>query len=182
MSNAIKVLPYYTYDEYCKWEGRWELIEGLPFAMSPAPAPKHQLIAVEIKYEFNKAIKNKKCNHCRVYDFIDVKVEDDTILQPDALIVCNEIKKPYLDFPPTLVVEVLSASTALKDRNNKFYIYQDFKIPYYLMVDPNKQEIEVFHLNNNGKYQLMENEANNLFSFDLHEECSVEVELGGIFG
>ncbi len=104
------------------------------------------------------------------------------ILQPDVIIACDEISKPYLDFPPTLVVEVLSPSTALKDRDNKFYIYQDFKIPYYLMVDPNKQEIEVFHLNNNGKYQLMENEANNLFSFDLHEECSVEVELGGIFG
>ncbi len=26
-------------------EGRWELIEGIPYAMSPAPIPPHQFIS-----------------------------------------------------------------------------------------------------------------------------------------
>jgi Uma2 family endonuclease len=65
-----------------------------------------------------------------VYDFIDIEITDNTVVQPDAVVVCGEIDKPYLDFTPALVVEVLSSSTAMKDRNNKFYLYQSFKIPY----------------------------------------------------
>lgn len=30
MSSDIKILPHYTYEEYRLWEGRWELIEGIP--------------------------------------------------------------------------------------------------------------------------------------------------------
>ncbi|WP_301924323.1 hypothetical protein [Ferruginibacter sp.] len=37
MSSAVKILPHYTYEDHCQWEGRWEIIEGIPFAMSPAP-------------------------------------------------------------------------------------------------------------------------------------------------
>lgn len=57
MSSDIKILPHYTYDEYCQWEGRWELIEGIPYAMSPAPSPRHQWISANIKYELTGAIK-----------------------------------------------------------------------------------------------------------------------------
>jgi Uma2 family endonuclease len=45
---------------------------------------------------------------------VDYLVADDMILQPDILIVCKPIIKKYLDFPPTLVAEVLSPATALK--------------------------------------------------------------------
>jgi hypothetical protein len=30
MSGLAKILPHYTYEEYCQWKGRWELIEGIP--------------------------------------------------------------------------------------------------------------------------------------------------------
>jgi len=39
MSIAERYRPYYTYDDYCQWEGRWELIEGMSYAMSPLPVP-----------------------------------------------------------------------------------------------------------------------------------------------
>jgi hypothetical protein len=45
MSTAAKILPSYTYEDYLHWEGRWELIDGIPYAMSPFPAPRHQRIA-----------------------------------------------------------------------------------------------------------------------------------------
>ncbi len=40
---ALKMedLPHYTYDEYVQWEGRWELIRGIPVAMVPMPVMKH---------------------------------------------------------------------------------------------------------------------------------------------
>ena len=48
MSIANKYRPHYTYDDYCQWEGRWELIEGMPYAMSPAPVPAHQRVAITL--------------------------------------------------------------------------------------------------------------------------------------
>ncbi len=49
MSSGIKILPHYTYEDYCQWEGRWELIEGIPYAMSPAPVPGNQWVSSNIK-------------------------------------------------------------------------------------------------------------------------------------
>ena len=181
MSSAVKILPHYTYEDYCQWEGRWELIEGIPYAMSPAPAPRHQWISSNIKGELRNAIKQSGCSNCKVYDFIDIKVAEDTILQPDALVVCNEIIKPFLDFPAAIVVEVLSPSTAMKDRNNKFYIYQSQKIPYYIIVDTDKNEIEIYQLSQDGKYVLKEISDSNSFTFTPDSNCTIEVMLSNIW-
>ena len=39
---------YYTYADYCKWDDgeRWELVDGIPYAMSPAPSRSHRKISV----------------------------------------------------------------------------------------------------------------------------------------
>lgn len=73
MGSAIKILPHYTYEEYCLWEGRWELIEGIPYARSPAPTPRHQWLVLNIAYELKATLKKSNCKNCEVYDFIDVK-------------------------------------------------------------------------------------------------------------
>ncbi|CAN5628132.1 hypothetical protein BH10BAC3_BH10BAC3_29120 [soil metagenome] len=149
--------PNYTYDDWLIWEGRWELIDGIPIAMSPLPVPKHQRIASAINYEFVSAIKKSKCKKSAVYEPLDYKVADDTILQPDILIVCGNILKPFLDFPPSLVVEILSPSTALRDRHTKFGIYESAGVKYYLIVDAEKELIELNELQN-GKYVQIEDD------------------------
>lgn len=181
MSSAVKILPHYTYEEYCLWEGRWELIEGIPYAMSPAPMPRHQWISNNIKYELKDAIKKSACKNCKVYDFIDIRVSEDTVLQPDAVVVCKDIAKPFLDFPAALVVEVLSPSTAMKDRNSKFYIYQSQKIPYYLIIDADENEIEIYHLKDDGKYKLEKNSTSLPYTFHLDSDCAVNVMLKNIW-
>lgn len=55
--GTIRILPNYTYKDYCLWEGRWELIEGIPYAMSLAHTPRHQWIVVNIVSEFRGSIK-----------------------------------------------------------------------------------------------------------------------------
>jgi Uma2 family endonuclease len=63
------------------------------------------------------------------------------------------LKKKYVDFPPALVVEILSPSTALKDRHSKFKIYEQEQVQYYLLVYPDKEEVEIYTLEN-GSYLL----------------------------
>lgn len=178
--NAVKILPNYTYKDYCLWEGRWELIEGIPYAMSPAPTPRHQWIMVNIVSELRAAIKKSKCKHCKVYDFIDVKIEEDTILQPDASIVCKPIHKKFLDFPPVLVVEILSEATALKDRISKFSIYENFGIKYYLIVDPEKESVEIYLLKD-SKYFLQKFSQEKAYVFSFDDYCNIKVILKNIW-
>lgn len=35
---AEKYLPRYTVEDYNRWEGDWELIEGIPYASAPSPS------------------------------------------------------------------------------------------------------------------------------------------------
>lgn len=180
MSSAIKILPHYTYEDYCKWEGRWELIDGIPHAMSPAPSPQHQFIATNIQSELRNAIKKSGCKNCRTYNFIDVKISEDTILQPDALVVCGKINKPYLDFPASIVVEILSPSTALKDQNVKYDLYEKLGVSYYLIIDADKKEINVCRLDN-GKYQEIPLQNNLPVSMQLEKDCTIDVQLQNIW-
>ena len=151
MSNAVKILPHYIYTDYVQWEGKWEVIDGIPYAMSPAPVPRHQIIAGNLHAEFRQQLK--KCNSCKVYQPIDYLVAEDTILQPDMLIVCAEIVKKYLDFAPALVAEVLSPSTAAKDRFTKFPIYEAKGIRYYIIINPDLEEAEVYE-RFDGQYKM----------------------------
>jgi Uma2 family endonuclease len=178
--SAVKILPHYTYEDYCLWEGRWELIDGIPYAMSPAPNMKHQWLVANIIYELKSGIKKSKCELCKVYDFIDLKVEEDTILQPDCSIVCGETKKNYLDFPPALVVEILSEATKLKDRISKFSIYEKFGIKYYLIVDPEKSSVEIYFLKN-GKYSSQDFSSETPFTFSLSDDCKIDATLKNIW-
>ncbi len=180
MSAAIKILPHYTYEEYCLWEGRWELIDGIPYAMSPAPIPRHQLVCANLIYEFKNAIKKNKCKHCKVYDFIDIKVSEDTIVQPDVSIICKPVTKNFLDFPATLVVEILSASTAFKDRHVKFSLYEGMGIKYFLIIDIEKQTIEINTLENN-QYHLTSYSGNQPYQFLLEADCNIDVDMKDIW-
>jgi len=46
-STALKLEPKFTYSDYRTWpdDERWELIDGVPYAMTPAPRIRHQRIA-----------------------------------------------------------------------------------------------------------------------------------------
>lgn len=177
MGLSNKIIPHYTYDDYVQWEGRWELIEGHPIAMSPMPVPEHQQLSANLIYEFKDEL-NKNCKDCRVYSPMDYKVSDDTTIQPDVLIVCGKIKKPYLDFPPVLTVEILSPSTMLRDRNTKHLIYQEQGVKYYLIVDADKKVIEI-HQSINRKFELQS--YVNGFDFRFNDNCIISPRLDNIW-
>lgn len=171
--EPIRILPHYTYSDYLHWEGKWELIEGIPYAMRPAPIPKHQLTASKLNRSFGNALEG--CN-CEVYQPIDYKVSEDTILQPDLLVLCQSIEKNFLDFPPVLIVEILSPSTASKDRLYKFNLYQLQQIPYYLIVDVEQENMEIYQLSAD-KYHLKQQGKDITETFKFDKGCTVTVDF-----
>ena len=94
-------------------------------------------------------------------------------MQPDLLIVCDKIEKKYLDFPPVLVVEILSPSTSSKDRNEKMEIYQSQKVKYYLIADPQFKKTEIYQIVNDKFEPVAVNSES--FTFQLEDDCSIEV-------
>ena len=178
MSIAEKYRPHYTYDDYRLWEGRWELIEGMPYAMSPAPNNRHQWIASRLTVMFVNALYN--CKKCRVYQPIDWKIAKDTVVQPDLSIVCKPFNNiNYLDFPPSLIVEILSPSTAQKDRREKFELYESQEVKYYLIIDPAFKNAEIFELINK-KYKAIAVKPSS-FVFSVDEDCETTISFSDLF-
>ena len=173
MLLANKYRPHYTYDDYCVWEGNWELIDGIPYAMSPLPVPAHQRVSMLLSFQFEEALKKGNCKKCKTYIPLDWKITEDTIVQPDVLIVCDKIEKKFLDFPPLLVVEVLSPSTASKDRGEKMELYQSQAVKYYIIIDPQFNKIEVYELTDNNYTQVSINPLSH--TFNLIDNCKIEV-------
>lgn len=178
MNLAYKYLPHYTYDDYVRWEGQWELIDGIPYAMSPAPVPKHQTVAGNVHAELRTALKKSECQ-CKVYQPLDYKLSDDTVFNPDLLIACKPIAKKFLDFPPDLVVEILSDSTRMKDHNVKYPRYEAEGISYYVMVDVDTETVEVHQLVD-SRYQRRPLDQNQPFEFVL-SDCRFEIVFNQIW-
>lgn len=175
MSIADKYRPHYTYDDYLLWEGNWELIDGMIYAMSPAPNIRHQGISGNLYSIFQQAINNG-CQKCKVSLPIDWKIDEKTVVQPDLLVLCRPITtSQYLDITPALVVEILSPSTAYKDRHEKFELYEQTGVKYYLIVDPQFNKLEIYELIT-GQYQPAAVTPPQ-FSFTLEEGCELAVDF-----
>ncbi len=148
MAAALKLLRRYSYDEYREWEGRWELIDGVPYAMAPAPYPKHQRIVFQIAKELDRTLD---CVGCEVYIApVDWKIDEHNVVQPDVAIFCEETTNQYFSKTPLMVVEVLSLATALKDLTVKFRLYEHAAVPYYLIVNPETAEAELYKNSQDG--------------------------------
>lgn len=171
-------LPHYNYDDYSQWEGKWEIINGIPYAMVPAPSIKHQDLCVEIVFHLKSILKN--CGRCKVLLPVDWQITDDTVVQPDVLVVCaDQLEDVKLTTTPVLVFEVLSPSTNQKDRVLKYRLYEEAGVKYYCIVDPVNYSAEVFELGDN-KYRDAGGFKEGKMVLHLGP-CSIYLDFGEIF-
>lgn len=152
----------YTYKDYLNWPGeeRWELIDGIPYNMSPEPARKHQKILGELFTSIHNYLKNKECE---VYSApFDVRLLTDNIgdeettnvVQPDISVICDSSKLDNRGCKgsPDLIMEIVSPSTLKKDLKEKFYLYERAGVKEYWIVYPDEKTIVSYILNEDGKY------------------------------
>ncbi|MEA2050599.1 MAG: Uma2 family endonuclease [Campylobacterota bacterium] len=170
-------LPNYTYDDYVLWADEWELIDGIAYSMAPSPMKNHQSIASNFIYEIRDGMN--ECLNCEVLGELDWKVDESTVLRPDIVLICNEHNDKYLTKAPLIVVEIISKSTAKRDENYKFEIYEKEKVPYYIIAYPDDLKAKIFKLKD-GKYDKQADMTNELFRFtDI--DCEVEINFNNIF-
>lgn len=156
----------YTAADYMQWPDdiRCELIDGVIYDMSPAPVIAHQNVSGELHFRLRKEFeRSPKCGgggeggDCRVFMApIDVVLFPDSVVQPDLIVVCDPAKLAngkHVIGAPDLVVEILSPSTALKDKREKRRLYERAGVPEYLIIDPAEFYAEYYRLDN-GVYAL----------------------------
>lgn len=166
-------IPRYTYADYAQWEGNWELIYGYPHSMSPSPLKSHQRVGKKLLGKIDELLETETgCKDCELFYELDWIVSKETTVRPDLMIVCGEMKEDFLTFSPTLVIEILSASTTLKDRHIKYELYEAQGVKYYVLINPETKSTEIFELINE-KY-VSNNSINN---FTLHNNCKLSFDI-----
>lgn len=171
-------LPHYTYDDYVLWEGRWELLDGIPYAMTPAPSIDHQRISQKIARLLDEALEH--CDECVALLPVDWKITEDTVVQPDNLVVCYQPSGNYLTRAPSLIFEVLSPSTQTKDENVKFRLYETESVLYYCLVYPEDRLIKIFLLKD-GRYIKQIDATTQTFRFEL-SNCQIQLDCSKVWG
>lgn len=136
-----------TVDEFLRWAegrpGRYELVEGAVFAMSPERI-RHADVKFAVQLALRRAIAAAGVGCFMVPDGVTVPIGTGSAFEPDALVYCGprlpgagvKVEKPVV------VVEVASPSTRNDDLGTKLAGY--FRIPslhHYLIVDPDRRTL-----------------------------------------
>jgi len=158
-SPQLKLVKW-TYKDYKDWElepgKRVELIYGVVYAMS-APNTQHQLISSLLTAKFFNFLEGKTCKSIAApYDvrlFYKEDESDDTVVQPDLIVVCDPEKlgKEGCRGAPNLVIEILSPSNTAIEMNRKKNLYQKAGVQEFWIVDPEEKQVEI-NILKDGKY------------------------------
>lgn len=153
----------YSYADYLQWpdEERWEIIDGVPYDMSPAPSTKHQSISMELGRQIANYLRDKECQvFAAPFDVrlpLNEKKDEEiyNIVQPDLSVICDPSKldEQGCKGAPDLVIEIISPFTAKKELNEKFNLYERSGIPEYWVVFPKFNVVVVYSLDDEERYQ-----------------------------
>jgi Uma2 family endonuclease len=153
----------WTYADYLTWpdDERWELIKGVAYSMSPAPATVHQRTLSKLALPILVHLAGKPCETFLAP--FDVRFSEqqnvsanyiDTVVQPDILVVCDKRKLDELgcNGAPDFIIEISSPSTGRNDLTRKFDLYQRHGVKEYWIVHPEQQTVMVFKIGDDGLY------------------------------
>lgn len=181
-TNPAYKKPFTDDAEYLRGERqafeKSEFIGGRIVAMAGA-SENHNVISSNIFGELWAQTKNSKC---RAFSSdMRVKAKRGNYYYPDVVIVCGERKfednKKDVLLNPKIIVEVLSKSTKLKDRNEKLDSYTSLAdLTDYILVEQDTMRVE--HFTKTGerewKVRLLTERTDKLVLESIGSEISLE--------
>lgn len=145
-----------TYDDYANFDdgNRYELVDGKLELMIPGPNSIHQIISFQLQRRISDTCEQEAI----ILDApIDVILSQHEVRQPDLVILrrtnLHRLTKRGIEGPPDVVVEILSPSTAKRDKMSKMFSYAKYGIPEYWIVDPSDYFLELYQLDGD-RYEL----------------------------
>lgn len=191
-----KTAKLYTVDEYLEIdresEERYEYLDGEILLMA-GESIRHGDISVNLIREMSIALKGKDCRVLAKdtktksggFSFMLGKSRKGMFSYPDLVVICSEPKfnDNFRDIVlnPTVIIEVLSESTELFDRTDKFFRYRMFNVTLtdYILVSQYKPQVEHYIRQENNNWELV-----TYFGLDktlIIESIGCSVKLSEIF-
>ena len=159
---AIQQEHWISLEEYHEIERtsevKHEYSDGRTYAMSGGTS-QHSQIDGNIYLALANHLRGQNC--CPFNSDMKVLPRGDESLSyyPDITVTCNPEDYKHDSTAirsPRLVIEVLSPSTAYRDRSEKLRAYQAWpSVEEYVMVSSRHQEIEVYHRESTDKWTFM---------------------------
>ena len=144
----------FTYEDYLSApeDERYELLDGA-LVMTPAPGEPHQRVSMWLGWKLIQFVAENRLGEVYHAPF-DVVLSDFDVVQPDLIFVSHArahiITPANLQGAPDLVVEILSPSTAERDKTFKYALYAEHGVGEYWMVDTDAKTITVLLLGERG--------------------------------
>jgi Uma2 family endonuclease len=136
---------------------QYEIISG-KLELKPSPTTTHQRISQQL---LRTMLDSCELDYIIMHAPIDVILSENDTRQPDLLMVHRSreeiIEERGVVGPPDLVVEIISPSSAKRDRTMKRETYARHGVPEYWIVDPSNLTIEQYVLIHPGQpYELID--------------------------
>jgi len=124
--------------------------------MSPSPIPDHQDVVGNV-YVWLRDYSKQHGGTAHVAP-LDLVLREEVIVQPDVMWRSSDSAcvrtETHLRGAPELVVEVLSPATAIRDKIEKFDLYESHGVGEYWLLDPRDNLIEVYVLEDDRFWRL----------------------------
>jgi Uma2 family endonuclease len=156
MSLPKRDTQRHTYSEYRRWpeDVRYELVDGVAYAMAPAPSRQHQEVLGELFRQVANALEGHSCRafiapfDVRLPRGAEADDEVETVVQPDLSVVRDPARLDDRGCrgAPDWVVEVLSPATAGHDHILKRTVYERAGVREYWLVHPVDRIVTVYRL------------------------------------
>jgi len=148
---AAEQQELYTVEEYFELELaseiRYEYYQGYVLAMAGA-SEAHNMIAVNVSAILHTQFRGRPCRHYQS-DMRVAITQANRYTYPDLTIVCGDRRfvedRPDTLLNPTLIIEILSASTQSYDRGEKFQHYRTLEsLQKYVLISQDSAHIETY--------------------------------------
>jgi Uma2 family endonuclease len=158
MSTQSAAVRGWTYEEFARLPddgNRYEVIAGELF-VTPAPGRTNQIVSARFGTLLRVFATDQHGLGEVLYAPLDVIFAEGDYVQPDIVFLCREREhlatRRGIEGPPDLIVEVLSSTTAMRDRGIKRERYAWFGVPEYWVVDIDRRRVEVYRLQEDADY------------------------------
>ena len=175
--NPIQKKDNYTFEEWLDLDHneKIELIDGTIYMMSE-PSRRHQDILRELVIELGVFLRGKKC--ILYTDPFMVRLSKKTVVHPDISVICdkNKLNDRGCIGAPDLIIEILSPSNAGHDIFTKYNKYLNAGVKEYWIVDPYKNAVTVYILQDNDYHAHYYAEKDILPVYTL-PECKIDLKV-----
>jgi Uma2 family endonuclease len=162
---------------------RQEVIAG-ELVVTPAPTSRHQEIVAYLTWRLYGFVREHGLG--KVFPApIDVLFGEGDYLEPDLVFVAAErlhlLSDRGMEGAPDLVVEVVSPSTAGRDRGLKLERYRRYGVHTYWVVDPADETVEVWDLAAGASLPIAQGKADMVWWTPRQSGPRLEIALRDLF-